>query len=179
MESLKKLFFNESLRHWHFEVLVKECKLSRERVNYFLKILLKEKFILRVKLRAKMPYYVANRELAAFREQKRLWGLQELSRNGLFEYIRSLSGVTTAIIFGSFARGDWNKSSDVDIFIYGPVRDFDKKLFEKRLKRPLQLFLFDDSKTLKQELDPGILPNIVKGFNITGNLQPFTVSIDA
>ncbi|HLC32933.1 MAG TPA: nucleotidyltransferase domain-containing protein [Candidatus Nanoarchaeia archaeon] len=179
MEKLKGLFFNESLRHWHFEDLVRESSYSRERVNHFLKTLLKEKCILRIKPKGRMPYYSAQRESPVFREQKRLQGLQKLSESGLFEYLCTLPGATTAIIFGSFARGDWNKTSDIDIFIYGTIKDFDKSTFEKKLGHPLQLFIFNDPKRIKHDLDPNLIPNIIKGFNVTGRLEPFEVSINA
>lgn len=177
MEKLKEQFFNESLRHWHFEDLVKATGLSRERVNYFLKMLLKEKMISRIKPCGKMPYYVANRSSFAFREQKRLAGLQKLTE--LFEHISSIEEIKTAIIFGSFSRGDWNKSSDIDIFVYGKVMQFDKKTFENKLKHEIQLFSFDNSKDIKRQLDPLLIPNIIKGFNVKGSLDPFEVKIHA
>ena len=179
MGKIKELFFKESLKYWHFEDLIRQSGLSRERVSKFLKLLLKEKFILRVKPRGKMPYYVANHGSHSFREQKRLFGLQQLAEGGLFEYISSLDGVKTAIVFGSFARGDWNKSSDIDIFIFGDTKSFDKKTFENRLGHEIQLFIFEDPKEVKHELDPGLIPNIVKGFNVKGTLEPFEVSIHA
>ena len=44
------------------------------------------------------------------------------------EYISSLSGhglvISKAILFGSYARNDFNKDSDIDILIVSP--DFDK-----------------------------------------------------
>jgi len=176
MQRIKELFFSESLRHWHFENLIRQSNLSRERVNYFLKLLLKEGLVMRVKPRGKMPYYVANRDSFSFREQKRLFGLNELVKSGLFEYINAHSEIKTAIVFGSFARGDWNKSSDVDIFIYGST-NFDKQTFENRLGHEIQLFSFELPKELKNELEPGLILNIIKGFNVKGTLEPFEVSI--
>ena len=176
---LEELFFNESLRYWHFEDLVRESNLSRERVHHFLKALLKERLILRVKPKRKMPYYVANRDSTAFREKKRLLGLQKLMNAGLFEYICSISEIKTAIIFGSFSRGDWNTSSDIDIFIYGDARNFDKRKFELKLHHDIQLFHFDNPRDIERELEPALIPNIIKGFNIKGCIEPFEVIIHA
>src|SRR3989344_2700991 len=178
MELLKKLFFSETLRRWHFEELVRESGFSRERVNCFLNVLSKNKFILRVKPRGKMPFYVANRESAKFRAEKKLYGLQMLEKAGLLEHINALEKVKTAIIFGSFARGDWNKSSDVDIFIFGEVDDFKKGIFETKLKREIQLFNFEKAENVKKELDEKLLVNIVTGFNIKESLEPFEVVIN-
>lgn len=179
MEALKKLFFSETLKRWHFEEIVKSSGLSRERVNYFIKLLVRTKFILRVKPRNKMPFYIANREYARFREEKRLYGLEILKETGLLEHVNSLPRIKTVIIFGSFARGDWNKSSDVDIFMFGNADDFNKGLFESKLKREIQLFNFEKAKNVKKELDEKLVANIVKGFNIKQNLEPFEVRINA
>ncbi len=176
---MKELFFKESLRRWHFENLRSESGLSRERVAHFLKILVKEGFITRIKLRGKMPFYVANRDNPKFRVEKKLYGLNMLEDAGLLDHLSSLKGIRTAIIFGSFARGDWNKSSDIDIFMFGNTEGFEKGLFEHKLKREIQLFSFERAEEVKKELDPKLLPNIVKGIYVKESLEPFEVVINA
>jgi len=179
MEELKNLFFNEALRQWHFEDLVKELKLSRDRTNYFLRQLIKDNLIIRVKPRRKMPYYIANKDLPKFRLEKRLFGLQLIEKTGLFEYLASCEEIKTAILFGSFSRGDWSKSSDIDLFIFGDVSDFPKEKFEQRLKRPIQLFAYSNPKEIKDDLDPTVIPNLIKGFAIKDSIEPFEVRIHA
>jgi len=178
-EKIKAPFFNETLRRWHFEDIVKESKASRERVNYFLKKLVREKFIIKVKPTKKMPYYSANRDSPKFRSEKRIYGLKLLEETGLFEHLNSLKDIKTAILFGSFARGDWNKSSDIDLFIYGNTSYFEKGKLETKMKREIQLFNYQKPKKIKKELDPKLIPNILKGFNIKGSLEPFEVILNA
>ncbi|MEK6809175.1 MAG: nucleotidyltransferase domain-containing protein [Nanoarchaeota archaeon] len=179
MKKIKEFFFNETLRRWHFEALLQESGLSRERVNHFLKELLKEKLIMRVKKKGKMPYYLANRDLAKFRSEKRLYGLTMLEQSGLFEKLNSCKGIKTAILFGSFARGDWSKSSDIDLFIYGDDTEFEKGLYEQKLHRDIQIFAYQTTAVLKKELDQTVIPNIAKGFFITESAEPFEVKIHA
>ena len=176
-EKLKQLFFNNTLQRWHFNVLLEESEMSRERLYHFLKELQKEKFIIRVKPRGKMPYYLANRDLSKFRLEKQLYGLIQLHE--LFEHLNTCEGVKTAILFGSFARGDWNNESDIDLFIYGDDNKVEKALFEKKLGKEIQLFTYNDAKKMKKELDPKLIPNIIKGFHITENIEPFEVMIHA
>ncbi len=178
-KTLDAFFFHNSLRRWHFEALVKESGLSRERVNHFLKQLIKERLINKVKPRGKMPYYLANRDSSLFRSKKRLYGLSLLEQSGLFGHLYTCRGVKTAILFGSFARGDWNQSSDIDIFIYGDDAEFMKGEFESKLKKEIQLFSYKKPKTIKKQLDPKIIPNIINGFSIKGNIEPFEVNIHA
>ncbi len=179
MNPLKQFFFEQTLRHWHFEDIRKASELSRERVHFYLKELLREGFVQKIKPRRKMPFYLARYEDEAFRMQKRLYGLFMLERSGLFVHLLSLKNITTAFLFGSFARGDWNPSSDVDLFLYGDDSHFEKGLFETKLKRELQVFSFTKAKEVKKSLEPALLKNIAKGFNIKGSLEPFEVSIHA
>jgi len=177
-ETIKALFFNHALRRWHFETILSEGSISRERANHFLKELQKEKIIIRVKKRGKMPYYLANRESAKFRSEKKLYGLRILEESGLFETLNTCKGIKTAILFGSFARGDWNKSSDIDLFIYGDDTEFQKEIFERKLQHEIQLFAYQNKNEITKELDPAVIPNIVKGFHITENIEPFEVNIN-
>ncbi len=173
---LKPLFYNSSLRRWHFEALIEESGLSRNRTNAHIKELVKSRFIKRVKPQGKMPYYEAVID-ERFRAEKRLYGLKMLEGSGLFSHLNSLSGIKTAILFGSFSRGDWNKSSDVDLFIFGDDSDFEIGRIESKLGKEIQLFSFNDPLEIVRKLDPHLIPNIAKGFNIKGNLEPFKVEI--
>ena len=179
IDRIKKLFFEETLKRWRFDEIVKETKISRERVNHFIKKLLKDGFVIRVKERKKMPYYIANRESQKFRFEKRLYGLRIIEDSGLFEHITTLKEVKTAILFGSFERGDFGKSSDVDLFIYGDSKDFNKKEFERKLKRDIQLFSYNNPEKIKKSLDPKLIHNMINGFSIKGNLEPFEVIVGA
>ncbi len=152
--------------------------MSRERVNYYLKQLVKNGFIIRVKQNGKMSYYTAQRESEMFRLEKRFYGLNTLQKSGLFEHLNSLKNIKSIMLFGSFVRGDWDKSSDIDLFIFGDARDFDKEKFEIKLGREIQLFSYKDKKLIKKELDPKLMPNIYNGFNIKGSIEPFEVKIN-
>ncbi|NQV08416.1 nucleotidyltransferase domain-containing protein [Candidatus Woesearchaeota archaeon] len=178
-DKIKSVFFNDTLRRWHFENIVRESGVSRERANHYLKILLKEKFIMQIKPKGKMPYYLADRSSEKFREEKRFYGLSIISNTDLFKHLNSLKDIKTAILFGSFSRGDWGKSSDIDLFIYGNSENFEKGKFETKLKREIQLFSYQNPKEMKRELDNKLVPNICNGFSIKGNLEPFRVDINA
>lgn len=174
-EMVKALFFSEALKMWHFEDIISKSGASRERVNHFLKDLVKEKLVLRVKQKGRMPYYIANRDNPKFRIEKRLYGLEILQKTGLFEHLNSLENVKTAILFGSFSRGDWSKSSDIDLFIYGDDSNFRKGEFESKAKRQIQVFCYKNAKGIKKELELKVIENIAKGFNITESIVPFGV----
>ncbi len=126
-----------------------------------------------------MPYYSTNLENTSFRMEKRLFGLTILQESGLFDHLYANPAIKTAILFGSFAWGDWGRSSDVDLFLYGEDQNFEKGKFELLLKRELQVFSFNVPQKIKEELNPALISNITKGFNIKGDLEPFEVIIHA
>ena len=177
MNPIKPLFFEHTLQRWHFEAIVKASKLSRERVHHFLKELCKEEFIQRHKPKSRMPYYEAHRDSPKFRSEKRIYGLVLLEESGLFEHVSSRKEITTAILFGSFARGDWGKSSDIDLFLFGDDHAFEKHKFESILHREIQLFSYKNRKDIKHQLDPKVIPQIIKGFHINNSIEPFMVGI--
>ena len=178
MEKLKSLFFEETLKNWHFNEIVRQSCMSRERVNHYLNELLKIGFLKYVKPSNRMPYYTANRESEQFRFEKKMYGINLLHETGFFKYINSMPNIKTAIIFGSFSRGDFGKSSDVDLFVFGNTDGFEMVKFEGLIKKEIHLINYNNVKLLKKELDPALIPNIIKGFNIKDCLEPFEVEIN-
>lgn len=176
-DRIKYLFFEGAAGNWHFEEIVKKANLSRERANHYLKELIKEGYIKKVKPKGEMPYYIAIYDSEKFKNEKRIYGLTMLQKSGLFTHICENKGIKSAILFGSFASGYWHKESDIDLFIYGSEETFEKGKYETILKKEIQLFCYDEKEKMKKELSPGLLPNIASGFKIKGHLEPFLVNM--
>ena len=168
-ENVLELIFN-SPKHWHFEELIKESKLSRGRLNHWLKKLLNEKIIKRIKEKDKMPYYVGNFDSPSYKNQKRMYALNKLYKTGFLNHLQSLSDAKTVIIFGSFSRSDWYENSDIDLFIYGSAQGLNLSKYELDLEREIQLFECKDKNNLKK-FGEGLIKNIIKGNIIKGNLD--------
>ena len=176
-DRIKYLFFEGSAGHWHFEDIVRKSKISRERVNHYLKELIKEGYIKRLKPKGEMPYYTAVYDSEKFKNEKRIYGLAMLQKSGLFAHICENNEIKSAILFGSFASGYWHDESDIDLFIYGKADNFEKDKYEFILGREIQVFCYEDKDKMKKELSPGLLPNIASGFKIKGHLEPFLVNV--
>lgn len=156
-------FFNEP-KHWHFEDLKKRTKLSRGRLDFWLKKLQKEKLIRHVKKKGKMPHYVTLPESPSFRNKKRLFALERFYQTGFLDHLQSLDA-KAVIIFGSMARSDWYADSDIDVFILGDADDFEQGRFESRLGREIQVF------TDKNRLSEDLVANIASGFVVKGSMR--------
>ncbi len=172
---MKELFYNQPTKHWHFEDLLRTASLSRAQANEWLKKLLRETLIKRIKPEGKMPYYLANYEHIHYQISKRLYALTQLHESGLLDYLASLENVKTVILFGSFSRWDWYDTSDIDLFIWGDVDKVYVGKFVPKLKRDIQIFLGKDENDLRQ-MGPALLKNIIGGFIIKGVLPPEVIS---
>ncbi|MEW5896801.1 MAG: nucleotidyltransferase domain-containing protein [Nanoarchaeota archaeon] len=172
---IKELFYNQPTKQWHFEQLLKAAGLSRAQTNEWLKKLLRENIITRIKLPGKMPYYSANYEQPRYQNSKRLYALMQLHDSGLLDYLSSLENAKAVILFGSFSRWDWQDASDIDIFVYGDVDAVLVGRFRPKLKRNIQVFVGKDERDLKK-MGPALLKNIIKGITIKGDLPKEVIS---
>jgi predicted nucleotidyltransferase len=173
-----ELFFEYPTKEWHFEEILKEAKITRSKANLWLKKFVKEGLIARIKSRGRMPFYLANHESSAYRNRKKLFAMENFYKTGFLDSLSSLPKAKTVILFGSFARSDWHKGSDIDIFIYGNAEGLNLHNFESKLHKEIQLFECPDNKKLK-EMGDALIRNIIKGNVIKGNIDFVKVSINA
>jgi len=169
-EKVLKLFYEYPTKHWHFEELIKEAKISRPQLNNWLKKFLKEKLIKKLEPKNKNPYYISNYENPNYQNSKRLYSLENLNKTGFLKHLLELPKAKTIILFGSLSRWDWYKDSDIDLFILGNTEGFKEGEFRKKLHREIQIFSYENKKELKN-LPLGLLKNIITGYKIKGNLN--------
>ncbi|MFH1638143.1 MAG: nucleotidyltransferase domain-containing protein [Candidatus Woesearchaeota archaeon] len=167
--TMQELFFNHPAKHWHFEEILEQAKISRGKAASWLKTLTKQRLIIRIKEKGKMPYYVSSYESPEYQNQKRLSALNRLHECGLLNYLKSLKGAKTVILFGGFSRWDWHKDSDIDIFIYGSPGRIEVGRYESRLHRDIQLFIGKGKSGLRK-FSPELLRNIINGNVIKGSI---------
>jgi predicted nucleotidyltransferase len=164
-----RLFFNEPSKYWHFKDIVKDAKISEDRANHWLKLLLKEKIIQYIKPKGKMPYYMANFDHPNYKNKKKISALETFYETGFLSHLNSLDAAII-VIFGSFARADWHSKSDIDLLIIGNDKELKLGEFENKLKREIQLFSFKNLAEVKN-INPNLLLNIMDGYFIKGQVQ--------
>ena len=172
---LLERFFNSS-KHWHFEELRADVGIGKPQLARWLKVFEKEGVIKRIKPRGKMPYYIQNASHPNYKIKKRLYAWQQFAESGLLEHLMSMKA-KTIILFGSFARSDWNQDSDVDIFVYGDCEDFEQGTYESKIKRDIEVHTAKTPKDLKR-IDK-MLPYVLSGEFIKGSIQDLGVTIHA
>lgn len=169
---LKLILENSPLKEWHFEEIVKEAKVTRLVANKWLKKYVKEGLLKYVKEKGKFPHYTAGISNHIYYATKKMYALKQIHKAGLIAKLISLKDAKTVIIFGSIIKGDWYKDSDIDIFIYGDIKDFNKNEYEQKLNKNIELHIFKDKDDIK-EVKTGLIKNIVNGYVLKGQIQDF------
>jgi predicted nucleotidyltransferase len=168
-DSILELIFGSSpLKHWHFEELLKESGLSRGALDKWLKRYIASGILIKVRERGRYPYFTCGEDNPIYTLKKKQYLLNKLYDSGLFSDILKAKLIKTAILFGSAAKGDWYKGSDIDIFMLGNPEGFDRIKFEKGLRRDIELHMFESEEELK-EVKSGMIKNVLNGYLIKGS----------
>ena len=167
---LRLILENSPLKEWHFEEIVKKANVTKAVANKWLKKYAKEGLVKRIKRAKRFPFFTVGNNNAIYHSLKKLYALEQLHKCGLIPKLLSVETAQTIILFGSISRGDWYKDSDIDLFIYGNIPDFNKKLYESRLHRHIELHVFESQKEM-HDVKTGLVKNIINGYVIKGQVQ--------
>jgi predicted nucleotidyltransferase len=170
---LRLILENSPLKEWHFEEIVKKANVTKLVANKWLTKYKSDGLFRRIKEKGRFPYYTVGTNNSFYYSLKRVYALEQLHKSGLIPKLLSVKTAKTIILFGSIVKGDWYKDSDIDIFIFGDIADFNKNLYEPKLHKKIEIHIFKNKKEIK-EIKTGLIKNIVNGYIIKGQIQDFT-----
>ncbi|MFC1691764.1 nucleotidyltransferase domain-containing protein [Nanoarchaeota archaeon] len=169
-ENVLKLFLNEPTKHWHFKDIVREARISKQQANRWLKEFEKEKIVMHVKSKDKMPFFQSNFNHPNYKNKKKLFALHHLYKTGFLSYLQSLPKTKVIILFGSFMKSDWHTESDIDLFIYGDPEELSLAKYWRKLHRQIQHHIFPTSKSIKK-IKSGLMKNVLEGYFVKGSIN--------
>lgn len=167
---LKLILENSPLKEWHFKEIVKEAKVTRVVANKWLKKYVREGLLQHVKEKGRFPFFTVGSNNPVYYSLKRVYALEQLHKSGLIPKLLSIKTAKTIIFFGSIAKGDWYRNSDIDIFVFGNMVGFNKHEYERKLHRKIELHMFQNKEEIR-EVKTGLLKNIINGYLIKGQIQ--------
>lgn len=85
----------------------------------------------------------------------------DISQSGLLQYIRENALPSCIILYGSCAKGDYRKGSDIDIFVEAHEAKLDLAKFEKSLGRPIHVIFEPKIRNLASPLQNTVLNGII------------------
>ncbi len=163
---IMELFFEEPSREFHIREISRLSGLPASSVQNYLKELLEEKLVCR-NTNGIYPSYNANTANKLFKVYKLENMVLKLHSSGLIEYIEDSCHSSCIILFGSVRKGEYDKTSDIDLFVQSGRRSLDLDKFEKVLKHKVNLFFEENIGKLSDEL----LNNIINGIKLSGYLK--------
>jgi predicted nucleotidyltransferase len=157
-------FLENPSTEFHLRELSRIAKLSPAGTSKILKQLLNENLLIKEKT-ALTDNYRANVENLEYEALKQAYNLFSIKKSGIADYLYARTSAQAIVLFGSFARGDNHRESDIDISIIdGNTKDVSLKEYEEKLGHKINL-LFINLKKAKPEFKNNILNGIVlRGF---------------
>lgn len=115
------------------------------------------------------PVYRANRGSEKFKRYKVIDTLHRIWECNLIDKLVRKTAPDCIILFGSAARGEDLRDSDVDLYIQSSEKEIDLQEYEDFLKRPIQLHFQPQFRSYTPELKN----NIINGIPLYGYLSVF------
>ena len=160
-----KLFFEQPNKEYHIREIAKITKIPKTTVARYVKLLLKEGL---VKKEKRVFYsYMANETSFFYKFYKKIYLLEEIYKSGLVDYLEKRLYPKSIILFGSGAKGEYVKDSDLDIFVQSKEQELDLTEFERKLGHKINLFFEEKFEKLSSEL----FNNIINGIKLSGYIK--------
>ncbi|SRR3989338_714735 len=150
-------FFEDNYRDIHVRAYAKIKRISPPTASALLEHYCKEGLLLK-ETDKRHNLYKANRENPLFRHLQRAYWQDRLTP--LLAFIEKEYLNPVVILFGSASKAEITEESDIDLAVFTPTeKELNLEDFSRSLKRPIQLFRFDDQKSVK---NPHLLANILR-----------------
>ncbi len=164
-----KIFFEEPTREFSVREAAGHLKTAPATASKNLKILA-SRGLLKERTERAANLYKANLDSENFLDMKKSYNIRKLKESGLIEALNDFYLKPAIILFGSFATGLDTENSDIDLVVVSEkIKEFpERKRFEKKLKRPLQIFAVKNIKDLKNE---HLINNVLNGTVIQGRVK--------
>lgn len=164
-----KIFFEEPTREFNVREVARLLKISPVTASKELKKLAKDS-ILRMRKQKVFYFFKANLESDAYRDLKVYYNIRKIKDSGLLDALNVFYLKPTVVLFGSAASGTDDETSDFDILIISEkTKEFqEKRKFEKKLGRALQILVAKDIKGVRNE---HLINSILNGITIQGLIK--------
>ena len=160
----------------HIRLLARKTGLNQNTIINITDRLSKENLITREKDKETNKVSIRGKtDNPMFLIEKRIYNIRKIHESGIIEYLNDKLHYPTVILFGSYAKAENRKGSDIDLFIISDDKKMpDLSEFERKLGTEIQVFIhtkkeFSDLKSKSREL----LNNVMNGEILSGYVEAF------
>lgn len=158
-------FFEDCYRRINVREYAKLMKMSPPTASKVLDLYYSESLLSKEKFRNYIMFY-ANKDSSHFIDLSRLYWSIKLKE--IMDIMEKSLAAPTIVLFGSLSKAEAKADSDIDIAVFAHKKDFKTELYEKKLKRKIEIFWFTSLKDIKNR---ELANNIINGYVLKGHLQ--------
>tara|TARA_Y100000310_G_C20656546_1_gene802242 strand:- start:407 stop:913 length:507 start_codon:yes stop_codon:yes gene_type:complete len=156
---LLNVIFEHPNEEFTVRKLSKLTKIPNTSIQRYLNLLKKEE-IINKENKAQQNSYV--------KFLKSFYFIDKLHQVGLIDHLEKELIPSTIVLFGSIRKGEYDKDSDIDIFIESTKKQkLNLSHYEKLLNHKIQVFIEKDIK----DLPPRLLNNVINGIKLRGYIK--------
>ena len=145
-----KFFLESPYEEVYLRQLAKKLNLSLFAIKKYADLLVKENFITEER-KANLRYFKANISNLFFKHLKIAFNINLILKSGLLDYLKqNLVNLSSIVLFGSMAKGEDSKQSDIDILVIGKEKYLDLGKFKEKIEKEVTLHIFSWSEWNKQ-----------------------------
>ena len=174
-EEILKYFIEEPNRWFHVRETARLIKLAPATISKYVNKLTKENILIKKKERNHLLFR-ANTESEEFKDYKRFYNIKTIKKSGLIDYFnKELHFPEAIILFGSYAKAENDKNSDIDLFIISNTKkELNLEKFRKILQREIQIFLHTPKEFIDlQKESKHLINNVLNGIILKGYVEVF------
>jgi predicted nucleotidyltransferase len=143
-------FFENPFEDFYLRELARLLKISPMTVKRALEILVRDELIIREEKKNQILYR-ANMDNFAFRYTKVSYNLSLLNSINLVESLLNQNpGISSIVLYGSFATGENDKNSDLDLLVISTPKEIETRTISKKLKIEVNIMNFTSAQWTKQ-----------------------------
>ena len=160
-----KPFFEDCYRRINVREYAKIMKVSPPTASKIMKLYNNKGLLLKEEYRNYILFH-ANRENEEFIDLSLIYWRHALK--DLLVLMGKKLIDPTIILFGSLSKAEAKPDSDVDLAVFAHKREFDIGIFERKIRRKIQIFWFESLKDVKPK---ELANNIINGYLLKGRLS--------
>lgn len=144
------LFMDNPYEKYYLREAARLLNMSPMTLKRSLELLLKSKLIRKEKTKNQI-LYSANTQNLAFRHLKISRSLSWLEDKNLIEFLkRRIHGISSIVLYGSYAKGEDDKKSDIDVMVISPAKKDLLPELDKLLGKEVNLSVFSPAEWSRQ-----------------------------
>ena len=162
-----KFFLENPYEEVYLRQLAKKLKISPFATKKYCDLLTRENLI-KEERKANLRYFKANVNNLFFKQLKISNNINIILKSGLIEFLKeNIANISSIVLFGSIAKGEDDKNSDVDLLIIGKEKHLILIKIEEKIKKRITPHILSWSEWNKKAKQDTAFYNEVVNYGIS------------